>query len=56
MTTTQYSGHRGVLDVPNRATVDPEAQRKARLFVASNAHDADDCRMLLAMLGLEVPA
>lgn len=26
--------------------------RRARLAVARNAHDADDCRLLLEMLGL----
>ncbi|MFE9448361.1 hypothetical protein [Streptomyces sp. NPDC006739] len=30
----------------------PDQQHAAALFVASQAHDADDCRALLAMLGL----
>lgn len=33
----------------------PEQQRRARLVVAANAHDAGDCRELLAALGLVDP-
>ncbi|TKG58876.1 hypothetical protein [Prauserella endophytica] len=33
----------------------PEEQHKASLFVASQAHDREDCRELLQMLGLLDP-
>lgn len=44
-------------DLPAQRTGDPsrisaDQVRRARLAVARNAHDADDCRQLLDMLGL----
>lgn len=35
---------------PNRVT--PDQVQRARVVVARNAHDAEDCRRLLDMLGL----
>jgi hypothetical protein len=44
-------------DVPGQRNGEPgrisaDQVRRARLAVARNAHDADDCRELLDMLGL----
>jgi hypothetical protein len=44
-------------DVPAQRNGEPgrisaDQVRRARLAVARNAHDADDCRQLLDMLGL----
>ncbi|HYS42301.1 MAG TPA: hypothetical protein VEO01_42305 [Pseudonocardiaceae bacterium] len=44
-------------DLPTQRTGEPgrisaDQVRRARLAVARNAHDAEDCRQLLDMLGL----
>lgn len=38
---------------PSKWTDQPDVRRRARLFVAANAVDAEDCAELLSILGLE---
>ncbi|WP_037322521.1 hypothetical protein [Amycolatopsis thermoflava] len=43
---------RGTALLKGAGEVDPDTARKAALFVAAHADDAEDCAQLLDMLGL----